>query len=230
MLRTTRAFLAAAFVIALAALVAGGAQAQSKGKIICWKDKSGKVVGCGDTVPPEYQGSGTKELDKRGVMRGTTESAEDTAKRALQTKETERQKAEEKKRLEEQKRQDAALLNTFTDEKEIDLKRDRDLQVVNTQISQLRIAHKNAVDRLQDFKGRIQTAEKDKKPPSEYYKEEVARAEADKAKVEQGIAAKEKEKEDIRKRYADMRERYIFLRGGASPAPTAAAAPAAAKK
>ena len=29
------------------------AQAQSKGKIVCWKDKSGKVMGCGDTVPPE---------------------------------------------------------------------------------------------------------------------------------------------------------------------------------
>jgi len=24
------------------------------GKIVCWKDKAGKVVGCGDRVPPEY--------------------------------------------------------------------------------------------------------------------------------------------------------------------------------
>ena len=230
MLKTTRAFLAAALAIALAAYVAGGVQAQSKGKIVCWKDKSGKVVGCGDTVPPEYQDSATKEMDARGVTRKTTETAEERAKRTAQEQETAKQRAEEKKRLAEQKRQDAALLNTFTDEKEIDLKRDRDLQVVDTQLSQFRVAHKNAVDRLSEFKTRIQAAEKSKSAPSDYNKDELARAETDKAKAEQNIAAKEKEKEDIRKRYAEMKERYIMLRGGGAPAPTTAAAPAAAKK
>ena len=42
-------------------------QRQSGGKIVCWKDKAGKTVGCGDKVPPEYQDNATKELNRRGV-------------------------------------------------------------------------------------------------------------------------------------------------------------------
>jgi hypothetical protein len=82
----TRAFFAAALAMALAAFMAGTVLAQPKGsgKIICWKDKSGKVIGCGDKVPPEYEDSATKELDRRGVTRKTTETAEEQAKRATQ--------------------------------------------------------------------------------------------------------------------------------------------------
>lgn len=220
-----RSFAAAVLAAALAALVTGGALAQSKGsgKIICWKDKSGKTVGCGDKVPPEYQDSATRELDKRGITRKTTETAEERDRREAKEKAEEAQKAEEKKRLAEQRRQDAALINTFSNAKEIDLKRDRDLQVADTQLSQMRVAHKNALDREKEIKTRMQKAEEAKSGTSEYNKDELARAQADKAKAEQGIAAKEKEKEEIRKRYADMKDRYIQLRGGA---PTTAAAPA----
>ena len=55
-------------------LAAGAAQAQS-GKIVCWKDKAGKTVGCGDKVPPEYQDNATSELNKRGVTVKQTEAA-----------------------------------------------------------------------------------------------------------------------------------------------------------
>jgi hypothetical protein len=221
-----RPFPAVVLVAALMAFVAGDALAQSKGgggKIVCWKDKSGKTIGCGDKVPPEYQDNATKELDRRGITRKTTETAEERAKREAQEREQAAQKAEEKKRLAERKRQDGALINTFSDAKEIDLKRDRDLQVTDTQLTQMRVAHKNATAREQEIKSRI---EKAKGTPSEYNKDELARAEADKAKAEKGIAAKEEEMEDIRKRYAEMKQRYIQLKGGGTPAPKTAAAPA----
>src|SRR3954463_8786520 len=96
-------------------------------KIVCWKDKSGKVVGCGDKVPPEYQSSATKELDKRGITRSTTESVEEANQRRGREQEAARVKAEEDRKLVDQKRQDNALLETYSNEKEIDLKRDRDL-------------------------------------------------------------------------------------------------------
>jgi hypothetical protein len=227
MFKTHGILVAAALAAAFTALVAGGVQAQSKGgKIVCWKDKAGKVVGCGDAVPPEFQDNATKELDRGGVTRKVTETAEERAKREALDKEQAAQKAEEKKRRAEQSRQDAALISTFTNEKEIDLKRDRDLQVADTQLTQYRVQHKNAIDRETDFKGRAEASEKNKKPVPEYIKEEISRAQADKAKAEQGAAAKEKEKEEIRKRYAEMRERYILLKGGGPAAPVAAAAPA----
>ena len=154
----TRAFLAAALAIALAALFSGSALAQSKGRIVCWKDKSGKVIGCGDKVPQEYQDSGTREMDRSGVTRKTTESAEDAAKRRAQEQETAALKAEENKRLAEQKRQDSALLNTYTSEKEIDQKRDRDLQQADIQMGQMKTSLKNSTDRYNEVKARSDAA------------------------------------------------------------------------
>jgi len=198
-----RAFLIAA--LTQIALGAATAHAQSKGdkggKIICWKDSAGKVVGCGDRVPPEYQSSGTKELDKSGVTRKTTESATDTAKRQAQEKDVSANKAAEEKRLAEQKRQDTVLLNSYTTAAEIDRRRDRDLEPINLQIVQFQTVLKTA--------------------PA-----------GDKAKYEQGLASKEKEKEEIIQKYAAQKQRFLELKGeapaAAKPAPATAAAPSPA--
>jgi hypothetical protein len=222
MLKASHLLVAPALAVVLAALVAGDAHAQKK--IVCWKDKAGKVVGCGDTVPPEYQDNSVKELDKRGITRNVTETAEERAKREAAEKQAEVQKADERKKRAEQNRQDQALIHTFTNEKEIDLKRDRDLQVVDGQMTQLRVSHKNAAARHAEAKGRIDAGAKSGKPPSDAQKDDLARAQSDMDRAELAIITREKEKEDIRKKYADMKDRYIQLRGGAAPAPTTAAA------
>ena len=236
-MRNTQSRLLAAAVIAAfagaACLIAQDASAQKK--IVCWKDKAGKVVGCGDTVPPEYQTSATKELDSRGMTRKTTDTAEEQAKTSAQDLEAAKKKEEDKKRQAEQRRQDQALLNTFSNEKEIDLKRDRELQSVDGQLTQLRVTLKNAQDREKEIRGRIETTTKGGKPATDTQKEDIARAEAEEAKAAQNIAAKQNEQNDIRKRYAEMKKRYIELKGGGAPAPAATtaaapAAPAAAKK
>src|SRR5688572_5196425 len=151
--KRTGIFLAAA---ALAGLLAtsGTAQAQS-GRIVCWKDAAGKVIGCGDKVPPEYQSSGTRELDSRGVTRKQTESAEEVNRRRERDEQAAKVKAEEQRKALDQKRQDTALLETYASEKEIDAKRDRDLQVIDSQIEQLNGALKNTTQRHNEIKGRM---------------------------------------------------------------------------
>lgn len=225
MLKFTRTSFAAALALVLAACFAGMASAQSKGsgKIICWKDASGKVVGCGDKVPPEFEDAATKELDRRGVTRKTTETAEEQARRAAQEEALAKQKAEEKKLQAEQKRRDSALLNTYANEKEIDQRRDREVQEVDRLLGQFQGLHNNAADRRADAQKRLAAAEKAKKP-SDALKDEVARAEADMAKFEKGIDAKNKEKEDIRARYAETKRRYMDLRSGSAQAASAAPA------
>lgn len=194
------------FVAALAQFaLAGGpalAQPQAKGgkKIVCWKDKSGKVVGCGDSVPPEYQSSATKELDQRGITRKTTESAEDAVKRRAQEKELADKKAAEEKRLADQRRQDSTLLNIYSSEQEIDAKRDREMKVFDTQIGQAQGALKNAQTRLIDARSRKSDAE-------------VARATAEIAKLQKTIETKEKEREELRQTYAAQKKRYQELKG-----------------
>jgi len=225
MLKTNQ-FLLPLVAAVLAALVGGTALAQKKGTIVCWKDKSGKTVGCGDKVPPEYQDYASRELDKRGVTRKTNESAEEAAKRVAKEKDADKDKAEKDKKIAEQKRQDMALVNTYTNEKEIDLRRDRDLATLDSQVTQMRVMHKNAASRQAEAKGRMDETKKSGKPASDAQKEDMARADSDVRKFESNIAEKEKEKDEIRKRYAAMKERYMELtanKGGASaPAPTAA--------
>jgi hypothetical protein len=197
-----------------AAVVIGVLPAPSHAKIVCWKDKTGKVVGCGDTVPPEYQESATKELDKRGMTRNTTESAQDVSRRRTQAEEAAKVKAETERRAAEQRRQDSALIATYANEQEIEGKRDRDLQAIDLQLGQLRISLKNAVDRQNDAKARLDVAEKNKKNV-DALKDEAARAADQAQKVERTIAGKEKEKDEIRARYADYKKRYAELKGGA---------------
>jgi chromosome segregation ATPase len=229
MTSTVRSCGTVALAIALAGVFSGvsvSALAQTKdaakGRIVCWKDKSGKVVGCGDKVPLEYQDRATHEMDRSGVTRKTTESAEEAARRRAQEQEAARVKADENKRLAEQRRQDSALLNTFTSEKEIDQKRDRDLQQVDIQVGQLKVSIKNTADRYNEVKARADAAAKDKAGVPATLKDELAKATADKQRAEQNVAAKEKEKEEITKRYAEQKKRYLELKGEAPAASTTA--------
>jgi DNA repair exonuclease SbcCD ATPase subunit len=223
------AVLSAAAVLPLVA-----ADASAQGKIFCWKDASGKTVGCGDKVPPEYAGNAARELDKRGNVRKITESEQEAAKRQAKEKEDAAAKAEDTKHAQEQKRLDSVLLNTFSSEKEIDLKRDRELQALNNFISQQQGALRGANERYAEAKKRLEAAEKEKKVTLSL-KEDLARAEREKKRLEMDIADKEKAKEETPKKYAAYRKRYAELKGEvpAVPAPagaTTAAAGAPAKK
>ena len=225
------------FAIVLAALGLVGAlivqgPAAAQGKIVCWKDKSGKTIGCGDKVPPEYQSSATKELSSQGITRKSTESAEDASQRRSREQEAARVKAEEDKRILDQKRQDTALLETYSNEKEIDLKRDRDLGVLDLQIEQLMTALKGATSRYNDAKARAEQAskaeagnappaDKNKKSPASIANDDFARATANKERLEKTIESKQKEKEELRKRYAEYKRRYAELKGPQAAAPQA---------
>lgn len=227
-MRKVRRVSGAAGVLALLCLVVMPAAHAAQSKILCWKDAAGKVIGCGDKVPPEFQNAGTKELDARGVTRGTTESAEEVNRRRLKEQEAVRAKVEEDRRSVDQKRQDVALLDTYNNEKEIDLKRDRDLQIVDLQIEQLTVSLKNATQRYNDTKTRVETLEKSKQTVSPQMKDEFARATSDKERFEKGMQAKNQEKEDLRSRYAEQRRRYIELRNSAAASGTAAPVPSGA--
>ena len=219
-MRDIRGICGMAAAVALLGLGAPMVQDASAQKIVCWKDKSGKTVGCGDKVPPEYQDNASQELDKRGVTRKTNESAEEQAKRLAKEKDNEKLKAEQDKKAAEQKRQDTALINTYSSEKEIDLRRDRELATIDSQITQMKVMQKNAQDRQKEVKGRAGKA------PTDVQKEELARSDAAVSKADQALVDKEKEKEDIRTRYAAMRARYTELKGGSgatAPAPTSTA-------
>ena len=215
-----------AVVMIIAAPVA---QAQ---KIVCWKDKTGKVVGCGDRVPPEFQQNESKTLDNRGITRQTTVSAEESARLKQEAEKKAALKAEEDRKIAEQRRQDSALVNTYTSDKEIDQRRDRELQVVDLQLTQLKTSLKSATEAEAASQKKHADVAKSGKPVPPALVDEVSRATDERKRIEARIAEKESDKAAINKRYAEQKARYLELQGGgnAKPAATAAPAPASAAK
>lgn len=200
-------------------------------KIVCWKDKAGKVIGCGDRVPPEFQKNESKTLDNRGITRQTTVSAEDAARLKAGEDKKAALKAEEDRRIAEQRRQDAALVNTYATASEIDIRRDRELQVVDLQIQQLKATVKGVVDAHTAQKTRYATIEKRGKVPDNV-KDDLKQAAEEEDRVKSRIAEREKDKERIIASYAQQKARFIELKGSPAPAAVTAdtARPAPAKK
>jgi len=201
-------------IIALAAAVLLAAFPGQAQKIVCWKDKTGKVVGCGDRIPPEFRENESKILDSRGLPRGTKVSAEEAERLKEEEQKKAAQKAEENRRLAEQRRQDSALINTYTSAREIDQRRDRELQVVELQITQLKASLKGAAEAHARTQKRHDSLAKGGKPAPDNVRDELARATEEKNRLEARIAEKEKDKERITANYAEQRSRYIELKGG----------------
>src|SRR3954463_8294205 len=97
----------------VASLAAVAQAPGSEGKIVCWKDKSGKTVGCGDKVPAEYRDNAMEELNKRGVTIKQSDAALTVEQKKALQDEADRKKADNLKKA-EQDRKDRALLDTFT--------------------------------------------------------------------------------------------------------------------
>lgn len=209
------------------ALNAGLASAQPKGPatgIVCWKNKAGKTVGCGDKVPPEYQDNAQQELNKRGMTVKQTDAALTAEQRQAQAAEAEQKKAAELKRAEE-KRRDRALLDSFTTEKEIDLKRSRDIQQIEVNISAQQTNLKNTSDRLNEIKTKIDQLKRQSKPVPDQLNDDQTRFETEKSRIQAQILQKRKEIVERNQEYDEMKKRFLELKGGA---PAAAAAPAPA--
>ena len=212
-----------------AALAQAQGGIKSSSTIVCWKDKSGKVVGCGDKVPPEYEDNATREMNKRGLGLLTAEQ------KAARAAEAEQKKAEAQKR-DEERRRDRALLDSFTNEKEIDLKRTRDIQQIEVYIATQQTNLKNSTDRQNDTRNRIEQFKAQNKPAPAPLLEDIERTEAEKTRLQALILQKRKEIVQKNEEYDAMKKRFMELKGiapttqAAAPAAPAAAPPAPAKK
>jgi chromosome segregation ATPase len=210
-----RFWLLAAAATALIVVSGAVAAAQSTSRIICWKDESGRVVGCGDRVPPEYRGSATKELDNRGITRKTTETPEEAAKRRAEEQERAKQEEEQRRQLAEERRQNRALLATYANEQEIDDRRDRELEQVEARIRQLDVSLKNVSERRVDLEKRRAVAVNDKylRDGLPEINSELDKVSAELQRLVERIAGQEKLKTNIRAQYEEQKQRFRTLKG-----------------
>ncbi len=120
-----------------------------------WVDSNGETH-YGEVVPPEYADRDQTQLDSKGLKARVDQSKK--------SKTGPEEKTPEELAVFEQRRKDKALLNTYSNEKEIDLARARNLQQVEARINSIQLQSKSVNDGLQGYLQEQATLKKAGKP------------------------------------------------------------------
>lgn len=174
-------------------------------------DDKGRTQYYDKVLPPECQGKATVEMSSRGVVKKKNEVAEGP----MSVEEQAKRKAEEQKVL-DAKRRDTALTSTYTNEKEIDLARDRNVQPVELTIKGIEPRLKTAQSRLDGLRQQAADAEKAKSPMLASIKEDVVTSEREVKRLQDELANRQKDLENIKARFEADKKRFQELKQGKS--------------
>ena len=186
---------------ALSAAVCFNAEA----KLYKWVDKSG-VTHYGETIPPEYANRDTKQLNN-GRITDRNENFDTTKQQAT------KQETEEEKAAKEARRRDEALLNSFTNENEIDLWRDRSLLQIEARINSFTTLIKSAQVTLDDLHKESDARTKKGWAIPQSLTDDITAAEERVAKLQKDLENNQKESETVKARYAAEKQRFRELKG-----------------
>ena len=197
-------FITLAATLALATSGASGAA-----KLYKWVDEKGQVHYT-ESMPPEYNNNGNTEMDKRGRVLKKNDAVAPPEQSKLSDQDSARRKAEEK-RLAEQRRRDHALINTYTNETEIDVARDRNLSLPMQAIKGIEPRLKASWARLEALKKQTEPYTKAGKPIPDGLKEDIALQEKEVALFEAELRANQTEATQIREKYDADKARFREL-------------------
>ncbi len=209
MISTTR--IIATLVAGTALLtLAPGASAGIK----CWTNNEG-VRECGNAVPPEYAQQGHTELNKQGLVVKEQERAKTPEELEAEAAERERlakEKAEADRIAREQAARDRVLLDTFTNEEELQLARDGKLQALDARIQHTRNVVKKLRENLDNLEEQAAKAELSGSAVPEKLRQDINKVKRQLNENLGFIAVREREKRDLTARFeADLR-RYRELK------------------
>jgi hypothetical protein len=193
----------------LLALAAGPAAAQ---KLYRWVDENGQVH-YGDRIPPQYADQDRDVLNQRGVAVGREEGAETPEEARARMEQEKAAKA-----IEERAQRDRMLLQTYQNVDEIEMLRERRIDLIDSQmiiqeqsLKTLRQRHADQLARAQRFAPRNTAA--DAPPMPEGLAEDIARSESDIQTQERNLQKKRDERAALNAQFdADVR-RFKELRG-----------------
>ncbi|MHB0926820.1 MAG: DUF4124 domain-containing protein [Gallionellaceae bacterium] len=179
-------------------------------KMYKWVDDKG-TTHYGETIPPEYAHKDRSELGKSGRVIEKKEVLTPEERRASEQADT-KKRADEEAAL-ERKRRDKALVNTYSNEKEIDLARNRNLQQVEARIDSISSQLKMANDNLLAFQKEADALVKAGKKIHPSLQEDLKESQERLAKLQQDLEKSKAEKATLDARYDADKARYKELTG-----------------
>jgi chromosome segregation ATPase len=195
----------------VAGLVLGGSiSINAEAKLFKWVDDSG-TTHYGETIPPEYANKDATRLSDKGRVEKHIEKLTPEEQRARDAEDA--KKAAAQKEAIEAKRRDTALLSSFSNEKEIDLARDRGVQQVeariNSVVTMLKSAHAALDEHLKEQEG---LTKQNKKIPKSLL-EDISENQARIARLESEQAQNQQELVNVKARFEADKTRYRELKG-----------------
>lgn len=173
-------------------------------------DDTGRTQYYDKTPPQECLGKATVEMSDHGVV------LKKTGKRIGVKEAAERAKHEDakKRNIQEKKRLDTALLATYTDKKEIDLARDRNIEPVELAIKGIEPRLKVSQSRLDVLQLQLAEARKTKSSTLPSINKEVATAKRKVELLKNQLAKRRIEIKKIKARFDSDKKRFIELKQG----------------
>lgn len=175
----------------------------SASKIVKWKDEKGNT-NYGDNVPAQYSGTDNSVINQQGITIKHNKSI------SHQGEVIEAQNLELEKK--EQEKKDKALLNSFTNAEEIDLARDRNLQLDLISIEGLELQRSNNLKRLAENQKFANSLVKKHQPVPADLSAEIKNTQAEVTKHDQLINERKAMMEKTKKRFNDDKIRFIELK------------------
>ena len=179
-------------------------------KMYKWVDDKG-TTHYGETIPPEYANKNRTELDKGGRVIEKKEVLTPEERRANEQAEAKKRAADEAAL--EAKRRDRALVNTYSNEKEIDLARSRNLQQIDARVNSISSQVKTANGSLLGFQKEADGLTKAGKPIPQTLKDDLQESQVRLDKLKQDLEKATAEKTAIEARYDADKARYKELTG-----------------
>ena len=194
-------------ILGVALVLLAAFSANTEASLYKWVDERGETH-YGEVVPPEYANRDQTQLDKgRAVKKPDSQS--DAAK--SDTTMNGEQAAMD------QRRKDKALLNTYSNEKEIDLARDRNLQQVEARITGAQLLLKSAQGSLDGYHNEAVAKQQAGKAIPDSLQSDLNAAENKVAKLKQDLAKAQEKEASVKAGYEADKIRYRELTGAGKP-------------
>lgn len=194
-------------LVALASTLVWAVPASAK--LFKWVDEQG-TTHYGETIPPEYADRSSQTIDKGRVVNRSEEY--DPNKLQAMQEAAEKKKADEAAAA-EQKRRDNALLNTYSNEKEIDLARNRSVQLLEARVKSFSTMARSAQETVDGLNKEMEGDKKAGKTSPQSLLNDLASSQARLARLQKDLANAEKEIADAKIRFDADLARYRELKG-----------------
>lgn len=183
----------------------------AEAKLYKWVDNKG-ITHYGEVIPPEYADKQKDTLKKSGMIEKRPEGVDTNAVHA-------KQDAENKKKLDsqaamEQLRRDNALLNTYSNENEIDQARDRNLVLINARIESNKMLLKSSQTTLEGHRLEHDNRTKAKRPIPASLTSDIERSETRILGFQTQLNKSESELAVVRERFDKEKQLYRKLKSG----------------